>query len=145
MDAEYRPVSAPRVLLFSPSVKLSVLMLSTPVIHALSSAASESVYRLLVSKYSSLYTVEPCYNAVVGAHDFGRHCTRGRLSVPISAIRELINNSDRHPLHQVQEPCRSHSVLAALSYTPIYSLWNLLNEYTSINVYYFKMSHPVES
>ena len=46
-------------------------------------------------------------NAVVGVHDFGPRCTRGALGVPISATRELLNNSDRRPLHQVHERCRS--------------------------------------
>ena len=40
------------------------------------------------------YTVEPSYNAVVGVHDFGQHCKRGALDVPISATRELLNNSE---------------------------------------------------
>ena len=40
-------------------------------------------------------TVEPCYNAVVGVHDFGPRCTRGALGVLITATRELLNNSDR--------------------------------------------------
>ena len=46
------------------------------------------------------------------------------LDVRISATRELLNNSDRHPLHQVQEHCRSP---VCLSYTLTCSLWNLLN------------------
>ena len=62
--------------------------------------------------------------SLVGVHDFGPRCKRGALGVLISATRELLNNSDRRPL-------------AALSYTAICSLWNLLNVYTSINVYYF--------
>ena len=57
--------------------------------------------------FLKLYTVEPRYNAVVGVHDFGPRCTRGALGVPISATRELLNNSDRRPLHQVHECCRS--------------------------------------
>ena len=52
-------------------------------------------------------TVEPRYNAVDGVHDFGPRCKRGALGVLISATRELLNNSDRCPLHQVHEPCRS--------------------------------------
>ena len=48
-------------------------------------------------------TVEPCYNVVVGVHDFGPRCMRGASGVPISATRELINNSNRRPLHLVQE------------------------------------------
>ena len=52
-------------------------------------------------------TVEPRYNAVVGIHNFGPRCTQGALRVLISATRELLNNSDRHPLHQAQERCRS--------------------------------------
>ena len=52
-------------------------------------------------------TVAPRYNAVVGVHDFGPRCKRGALGVLISATRELLNNSDPRPLHQVHEPCRS--------------------------------------
>ncbi|KAI0222002.1 hypothetical protein LSAT2_026744 [Lamellibrachia satsuma] len=40
----------------------------------------------------------PRYNAVVGVHDFGPRCMRGALGVPVSATRELLNNSDRCPL-----------------------------------------------
>ena len=54
-----------------------------------------------------LNTVAPRYNAVVGVHDIGPRCKRGALGVPISATRELLNNSDRRPLHQVHERCRS--------------------------------------
>ena len=63
-------------------------------------------------------TVEPRYNVAAGVHDFGPCCTRSALGVPISATRELLNNSDRRPLHQVHE-CyliRQHA-------------WNLLNLY----------------
>ena len=42
-------------------------------------------------------TVKPRYNVVVWVHDFGLHCTRGALGVPIST-RELLNNSVRIPL-----------------------------------------------
>ena len=56
---------------------------------------------------SFLYTVAPRYNAVVGVHDSGPRCKRGALGVLISATRELLNNSDRRPLHQVHEPCQS--------------------------------------
>ena len=52
-------------------------------------------------------TVAPGYNAVVGVHDIGPRCKRGALGVPISATRELLNNSDCRPLHQVQERCPS--------------------------------------
>ena len=52
-------------------------------------------------------TVEPRYNAVVGVHDFGPCCKRSALGVLISATREVLNNSDRRPLHQVHERCRS--------------------------------------
>ena len=31
-----------------------------------------------------------------GVHDFGPHCTRGALVVPISATRKLLYNSDHH-------------------------------------------------
>ena len=48
--------------------------------------------------FAHIYTVAPRYNAVVGVHDFGPHCMRGALGVPISATRELLNNSDRRPL-----------------------------------------------
>ena len=58
-----------------------------------------------------LCTVEPRYNAVVGVHDCGPCCTRGALGVLISATRELLNNSDRRPLHQVHERCRSPACL----------------------------------
>ena len=50
-------------------------------------------------------TIEPRYNLVVGVHDFRLRCTRGASGILISANRELLNNSDRHPLHQVQECC----------------------------------------
>ena len=50
-------------------------------------------------------------NAVVRVHDFGPHCTQGALGVLISATRELLNNSDRRPLHQVHERCRSPACL----------------------------------
>ena len=55
--------------------------------------------------------VEPRYNAVVGVHDFGARRKRGALGVPISATRELLNNSDRRQLHQVHERCQSHVCL----------------------------------
>ena len=51
--------------------------------------------------------VEPRYHMVVGVHDFGPRCTRVTLGVPMSATRELLN-SNRRPLHQVQERCRNH-------------------------------------
>ena len=53
------------------------------------------------------FTVKPRYNAVVGVHDFRLRCKRGALGVLKSATRELLNNSDRRPLHQVLERCRS--------------------------------------
>ena len=52
-------------------------------------------------------TVEPRYNVVVGVHDFRPRCKRGALGVLKSATSELLNNSDRRPLHQVLERCRS--------------------------------------
>ena len=73
------------------------------------------------------YTVEPRYNEVVGVQNVGLRCTRGALCVPISATRELLNNSDRHPLHQVQERCRSQYVLAALSYMQFVELTKRVN------------------
>ena len=57
--------------------------------------------------YIYIYIVTPRYNAVVRVHDIRPRCKRGALGVPISAIRELLNNSDRCPLHQVHERCRS--------------------------------------
>ena len=63
--------------------------------------------RLRPLQHPLYITVASRYNVVVGVHDIGRRCTRGALGVPISATRELLNNSDRHPLHQVQERCRS--------------------------------------
>ena len=53
-----------------------------------------------------IHTVEPRYNAVVGVHDFRPRCKRGALGVLKSATRELLNNSDRRPLHQVLERCQ---------------------------------------
>ena len=61
-------------------------------------------------------TVAPRYNAVVGVHDIEPRCKQGALGVPISATRELLNNSDRHPLHQVhavEAPCACSTVLYA--------------------------------
>ena len=60
-----------------------------------------------VIKHVVQCTVAPRYNAVVGVHDIGPRCKRGALGVPISATRELLNNSNRRPLHQVHERCRS--------------------------------------
>ena len=40
-------------------------------------------------------------------HDFRPCCKRGALGVLKSATRELLNNSDCHLRHQVQERCRS--------------------------------------
>ena len=54
-----------------------------------------------------IFTVESHHNAVVGVHDFRPRCKRGALGVLKSATRELLNNSDRRPRHQVQERCRS--------------------------------------
>ena len=59
------------------------------------------------TEMNKLYTDAPRYNAVVGVHDIGPRCKRGALGVPISATRELLNNSDCRPLHQVHERCRS--------------------------------------
>ena len=65
------------------------------------------VYTLYIYIYIFIYIYIYRYNAVVGVHDFRPRCTRGALGVPISATRELLNNSDRCPLHQVHERCRS--------------------------------------
>ena len=62
---------------------------------------------LYLNTFACHSTVAPCYNAVVGVHDIGPRCKRGALGVPISATRELLNNSDRRSLHQVHECCRS--------------------------------------
>ena len=85
-----------------------------------------------------LYTVAPRYNTVVGFHDIGPRCKRGALGVPISATRELLNNSDRRPLHQVHERCRSPMLCAGS--TVLYAnmqFMELIKLYASINVYYF--------
>ena len=78
-----------------------------------------------------IITVEPRYNAVVGVHDFGPCCMRGALGIPISATRELLNNSDRRPLHQVHEcpVCLQHCLIRQHA---VYGTY-----YTSINMYYF--------
>ena len=70
-------------------------------------------------------TVEPRYNAVVGVHDFGPRCKRGALGVLISATRELLNNSDRRPLHQVHERCRS----------PVCLQQSLIRQYAVYGIY----------
>ena len=72
---------------------------------------SSSKSFIYIDIYIYIYTVEPRYNAVVGVHNFGPRCTQGVLGVPISATRELLKNSDRRPLHQVHERCRSHVCL----------------------------------
>ena len=88
----------------------------------------DEVARIVVRKFLKGYyanllhtsdTFKPRYNAVVRVYDFRPRCMRGVLGVPISATRALLNNTDRRPLHQVQERCRSQCVLAAMSYTPI--------------------------
>ena len=60
-------------------------------------------------------TVEPRYNTVIGVHDFRPLCTRGALGVLISATRELLNNSDCHPLsmNAVEALCACSTVLYA--------------------------------
>ena len=82
-----------------------------PVYHAERENEADLLVQLshtnIVSFMVILYTVEPRYNAVDGVHNFGPRCKRGALGVLISATREQLNNSDRCPLHQVHEPCRS--------------------------------------